>query len=216
MQEVREMSKKERAAALLVVISLIMAAVVCDCLPIHGEGELRDRLLRLHVIAASDSERDQALKLEVRDALLTEMEELLCEAKTLSDAVAAADAGRERLVSVAEARLCELGCGDRVRVELGRESYPTRDYGDIRLPAGEYTSLRVTIGEGEGQNWWCVLFPTLCMAAAKKGASGNAAPEEEYLAAGFTPEQYRTITKTTAPKYRIRFKILEMIEQLGR
>lgn len=215
MQEVTEMSKKERAAALLVVVSLIMAAVVCDCLPIHGEGELRDRILRLHVIAASDSERDQALKLEVRDALLPEIEELLREAKTLSDAVTAAEAGQVRLISVAEARLGELGCDDRVRVELGRESYPTRDYGEIRLPAGEYTSLRVTIGEGEGQNWWCVLFPTLCMAAAGGGASRNAAAEEEYLAAGFTPEQYRTITKTTAPKYRIRFKILEMIERLG-
>lgn len=208
------MSKKERAAAILTVLSIIFAAVICECLPIHGEAELRDKILRLHVIAASDSPRDQEIKLSVRDAVLDITGELLAETETLSEAVKAAETGRDSIIAAAKAKLRELGCEDDVRVELGREQYPTRDYGEIRLPAGEYTSLRVIIGDGDGQNWWCVLFPTLCMSAAKRSTDNvavetNATPED-YLAAGFTPEQYRTITQTTATKYKIRFKLLEI------
>lgn len=206
------MSKKERAAAAFTVLFVILAAVVCDCLPIHGEAEVRDKILRLHVIAASDSARDQGIKLSVRDAVLDAVGELLADAKTLPEAVAAVEAGRDEITSAARARLRENGSDADVCLELGREIYPTRDYGEIRLPAGEYTSLRVIIGEGEGQNWWCVLFPTLCMSAAKRGndSTDTTATPQDYLAAGFTPEQYRTITQTTAPKYKIRFKLLEL------
>ena len=87
------------------------------------------------------------------------------------------------------------------------EKYPVRYYDDFRLPAGEYTSLRVVIGSGEGHNWWCVLFPPLCTAASEEEC------EEEFLAAGFSGEQYRLIKKDSDGRYKIRFKMLEVLSE---
>ena len=96
-----------------------------------------------------------------------------------------------------------------VQVELGRERYPVRIYENYSLPAGEYTSLRIRIGEGEGRNWWCILFPRLCTARATEEEV-----YEDFIAAGFTPEQYRMIKNESGPKYKIRFRILEILAQL--
>ena len=92
-------------------------------------------------------------------------------------------------------------------VELGQESYPTREYERLAFPAGEYLSLRVMIGEAEGQNWWCVLFPPLCLHTA-------VTPEEEMISVGFTPDQIKVLTDSDTPKYRLRFKLLELLGSL--
>mgnify|MGYP004652789627 CR=1 FL=1 len=205
----------------IVTISVVFA-VIMPFLPIHGEAEVYKKVLRLHVIAASDTERDQSVKLSVRDAILDVIPSVLDGCGDLDAACAAVCEGSPRLLGAADARLAELGANYGARIEIGSEYYPTREYDGVRLPAGEYTSVRVILGEGEGKNWWCVLFPSLCLSAAKRSAGRASAGEsadagssgEEYIAAGFTPEQYRTITETDAPRYRIRFRILEMIGEL--
>lgn len=206
-----------RAAALIAstLVFAMITALVLSCLPIHGEIDIYRKVLRLHVIADSDSERDQSIKLSVRDALLDVIPDILGECSDLDEAVKAANECRELLLATANAELCRLGAEYTASLTLGEEYYPTREYDGVRLPAGRYTSLRIVLGDGEGRNWWCVLFPSLCLSAAKRSISpdATAAPpaENEYIAAGFTPEQYRTITETDAPRYRIRFKLLELL-----
>ena len=118
--------------------------------------------MRLHVIAASDSAADQRVKLDVRDALLAYLSPRLEAASGVRDAAAVIAASAPELK-----RIAETVSGGSARVELGRETYPTREYETFSLPAGEYTSLRVTLGAGGGRNWWCVVYPPLCTAGVE-------------------------------------------------
>ncbi len=111
----------------------------------------------------------------------------------------------DRIKSIAEATLEENGCAHTVSVSLGEEKYPTKNYESACFPSGVYSSLQIKIGDADGQNWWCVLFPALCLSSAK-GA------EQAFIEVGLTSEQYKIITETDDPKYKIRFKILEGIE----
>ena len=133
-------------------------------------------VLRLHVIAVSDDAEEQALKLRVRDAVLEELRPLLRDAADAAEAGAIAEESLPAIAAAAEA----VSEGRPVSVSLGRERYPLREYGAFRLPAGEYRSLRVTLGEGRGHNWWCVIFPTLCLEAAEAPQLREALGDENY------------------------------------
>ena len=140
------------------------------------QQHLASDLIRLHVIPVSDAEAEQALKLRVRDAVLQYLRPLLSSA-------ADADAARvllERALPGVKAAAEEASEGRKVTVSLGPEDYPLRRYGGFRLPAGRYESLRVTLGEGAGHNWWCVVFPTLCLEAAETEPLQSALDEEDY------------------------------------
>ena len=175
-------------------------------LPVNGEREIYDKVIRLHVIANSDSERDQALKLKVRDAILKKVSAYTEGCADRNEAEAEIAAHTDEIKTEAEKTLRENGCELAVTVKLGTENYPTREYGDVRLPAGDYCSLRVMIGEAEGQNWWCVLFPPLC--------TGAASASEELISAGFTPDEVRILTDSDSPEYILKFRILEILESL--
>lgn len=163
---------------------------------------IRESVLRIHVIANSDSDEDQALKLKVRDALLERGGELLAGCETEEEALAAAAASLETLKTRAEAALTENGCGLPVAVSLERAWFDTRDYDDFTLPAGEYDALRVVIGEGNGRNWWCVMFPSVCVGAARKRGM------DEVL----NGEEVEIIENK--PRYRLRFKLVEWFEAI--
>lgn len=140
------------------------------------QQHLASDLIRLHVIAVSDAEAEQALKLRVRDAVLRCLRPLLSSAPD-------ADAARallEQALPAVKAAAEEAGEGREVTVALGPEDYPLRSYGGFRLPAGRYESLRVTLGEGAGHNWWCVVFPTLCLEAAQTEPLQTALDEADY------------------------------------
>lgn len=124
-----------------------------------------DHLVRLHVIADSDSPSAQALKLEVRDAVLSASQRLLARCADADEAWSALNAHLTDFLDAASDRLTELGCNADVSVQAGVFAFPDRDYGGVTLPAGDYRALRVIIGSGQGQNWWCVLFPNLCLPA---------------------------------------------------
>ncbi len=194
--------------ALAVTIALIF--VILGALPIHGEEELYDSVLRLHVLANSDSDEDQALKLKVRDAILEESKELLSEADSRDGAAEIINANIERLKAVAEKTVNDAGYDYNISVTLTEEQYPTRRYEALCFPSGKYLSLRVMIGDAEGQNWWCVLFPPLCLSAATESAAAC----DEAIAVGLTADQYKIITESDNAKYKVRFKILEAIEEL--
>ena len=126
---------------------------------------LSEGLIRLHVLAVSDDENEQRIKLAVRDSVLAYLEPQLDAAPDVTAARGIISAGLDGIRSAAEA----AAEGRPVTVTLSREYYPTRDYGSFSLPAGSYESLRVVLGEGEGHNWWCVVFPPLCLSAAEAG-----------------------------------------------
>jgi stage II sporulation protein R len=177
-------------------------------LPIHGESLVYDKVLRLHVLANSDSETDQSLKLKVRDAVLEYVSPYLASVDSRDEAAHVVSERREEIERVASDTLAKDGCNDPVTLEVCTERYPVRNYESFCFPAGDYLSVRIRIGEAAGKNWWCVLFPKLCTAAA-------ASNEEEFIAVGFTPDQYKIITESENASYKIRFRLLEYFKELG-
>lgn len=190
---------------LIATFTIIGLYVLLGFLPIHSEAAIYDNVLRLHVLANSDSSEDQALKLEVRDRILEETATLFKDCKSKDEAREAVESNLDKIREVAEQTVREAGYEYGVSVSLGEEEYPTKNYEECCFPAGEYLSLRVMIGEAEGENWWCVLFPPLCLDAAGES-------REVFAEVGLTDEQYSFITETDNAQYKVRFKLLEVIE----
>ena len=201
---------KKRCIWVIALLTLtVLALLGAIYLPVHGEEQIYDAVIRLHVIANSDDEKDQALKLQVRDAVLAVTAEELEGCEDRAEAAARLQALIPTLTASAEQVLRAGGCDDHVTVALSDESYPTRHYESFCFPAGEYLSLRVMIGEAEGQNFWCVLFPPLCLSAA---TVEKEQAEEEFISVGLTKDQYAIITETENTKYKLRFKFLETLQ----
>lgn len=202
------MSKRFTIALLILLVGLLFLSL----LPIHGEEAIYSTVVRLHVLANSDSDEDQALKLSVRDAVLEVTTPLLEGCTDRDTASALLEEHAEDIRAAAESVILSAGREDllgSVTVTLGEEEYPRRSYEQCTLPAGRYLSLRVCIGEAAGHNWWCVLFPPLCMSAASASASSA---EDAFVSVGLTQDQYRVITETGKTKYRVRFRVLELWE----
>ena len=177
-------------------ICLLVTILLIAVLPTEAEAAIYDDTLRLHILASSDSAEDQALKLLIRDKVL---EKYSAELSSAQSAENGAQLLRENLESMEEdcRKWCEEAGFDRnVTCELIREWYNTREYRNFTLPAGEYVSLKIIIGEGEGQNWWCVMYPPICLDAALSESTGDYTTEEEAL-----------VTKSG---YNVKFKLLEI------
>lgn len=187
---------------------MVFAALVLTsgAVALHTQSELADKVIRLHVLANSDSEADQALKLRVRDTVLERVAELLAGSESRSDAERRLNAALPELKSAAERTVAEAGYDYGVRVELAETTFPTREYDGFSLPAGEYLALRVLIGDAAGKNWWCVVFPPLCTAAA---ADVPAAA----LSAGLSEDEVALITEADEG-YVLKFKTVELWEKL--
>ena len=192
----------------IAIIILLVCLMALSFLPVHGEGEVYDTVVRLHVLANSDTEEDQALKLQVRDAILEVTAPLVEGCTTQAEAIDALNGHISDLEAAALAVIESEGYDYPVTVLLGEEDYPTRTYESCAFPAGTYVSLRVCIGEAEGQNWWCCLFPPLCLSAATAKEDN----EDAFIQVGLTKDQYGIITETGKTKYKVRFKILEVLE----
>ncbi len=155
--------------------------------------KLEQQVLRLHVLANSDSEEDQARKLSVRDALLAESERLFAGCESLSEMTAAAQRQLSDIQMIAEETLRAQGCADPVTVSLEETRFDQRTYESLTMPAGTYLALRVELGDAAGKNWWCVMYPPLCLPAAKKTADETF--DEETRALLTQPEQYEVRLK---------------------
>ena len=161
-------------------------------------NEIRSETLRLHIIANSDSEEDQELKLKVRDAVLASTGELFAEVSGKTDAVAAAKHSSDDIKAIAEAVIKDEGYDYPVQVEVTEMWFETRTYDSFTLPAGDYDAVRIIIGEGEGKNWWCVMYPALCIPGA-----------EQYI------EKYgENAAFISGSGYEIRFILIEWIEEI--
>lgn len=185
--------------------TILMATLIIAALPTDAEAKIYEDTIRLHILANSDSEKDQALKIAVRDALLTEYGEKLRSAGSFEAAEKLGNALLAEIEGKARETLKSLGCNLDVQATITTEWYETREYADFALPAGYYTSLRVIIGEGRGQNWWCVMYPPLCVELATE-----AAPADDGII-DYTKEE---ISLIKSGKYGIKFKILEEVSRL--
>ncbi len=157
----------EKSVCLALIVSILVSftGLTAEC------EEIPDRILRLHVLANSDSEQDQALKLKVRDRVLEVSAGMLDGVKNRDEAEKAVSAHLETIRRAAQDEVAREGYRYPVRAELTNMYFSTRQYGDDTLPAGMYDALRITIGSGKGHNWWCVLFPALCLPAAEAPSS---------------------------------------------
>ena len=164
---------------------------------------IRDNVLRLHILANSDSEEDQALKLKVRDRLVKEGSGLFENARSREEAEALARENLPRLQAAAQDELRRQGSDYAVRVEVGQTHFGTRVYEDVTLPAGDYEAVRVLIGEAKGKNWWCVMFPAMCVPAAS---------ETGELSEVLGSDELDIVEHKD--RYEIRFKAVELYEDI--
>ena len=187
---------------LVMFTAMVLACCLCcGFIPSEEDMDIYENTVRLHVIANSDSEHDQSVKLLVRDRVLAELNVLLAEAQTQDEATAIIESNLDRLRTVCNETLEALGEEMTADLYLKQEKYPTRHYENISLPAGVYQSLQIRIGDADGRNWWCVLFPTLCTSAAKTEAA--------VIKTGFSSDQIGVLMGGENPKYKLKFKILE-------
>lgn len=204
------MQKQKHSVGMWVELALLLVLALCLAWGTALERKQQDlsgRLIRLHVVANSDSQRDQNIKMNVRDAVLREAEEIMATAKTQTEAKELLRAQLTSLEETANQTLSALGCTQPARVSLRRELFGTRTYETFSLPGGYYDALRVEIGNGQGKNWWCVVYPQLCSAATTDGAETVAAM------GGLSREQAGAGDGET-PEYQFKFKALELLEDL--
>ena len=187
------------------VLALFVACLVCTALWAEAtQVRLASQVIRLHVLANSDSEEDQALKLEVRDRVLETTSALLAGETEPQAAAILLDQHLDDIAQTAAQEISAQGHDDRVEVRLEQTWVPTRQYQGISLPAGNYLALRVLIGAAEGHNWWCVVFPNLCLPAVS---------ERALEASTLTPGQI-SLLQEEETSYVFRFKALELWQSL--
>ena len=175
-------------------------------------GVLSDRqslgedIIRLHVVANSDSEADQALKLQVRDAVVSQLQTVMEQMPSAEEAKLWLQENIEELERFVNQYLSDVGSGETAKITFLKEEFDTREYDTFSLPAGVYESLRITIGEGEGKNWWCVVFPSLCAPATTEGFADKAA------GSGF--ENSLTGALNNNGGYKVRFFLLDCLGRI--
>jgi len=194
------MKKADRfTAALALALLFSMFTLSVESFSQHCDI-VRGETLRLHIIANSDSEQDQANKLLVRDAVLKEYSELLCQ-NTAEQAALFADFLKEEIEITAQKTLSLAGCSHPVKAQVTKMYFDTRSYqNDITLPAGYYTALRLIIGDGNGQNWWCVMYPPLCLPVCSGDASQKSLADINSL--------------QIQPAAEVKFALVELIQKL--
>ena len=200
------MDRRLKTWELALMFGILVAAAAASWLG-QEQQELADSVIRLHVIANSDSEADQALKLAVRDRVLEQAEGLYPQEATLAEAQAALEGQLNALAAAGREVVEERGYDYPVAAQLTDCWFPTKEYEGFALPAGNYTALRVTIGEGRGQNWWCVAFPPLCLGAASETV------DQAAQAGLFTPGQAALVTQD-GEGYVLKFKAMELLGEL--
>ena len=203
---------------MVIILSILLFLYTTICAISYAQNvstDLAENVFRLHVLANSDSEEDQNLKYIVRDALLSYMNEICANCETKQEAIAIVEQNLDTFKQIALDTIKNEGYNYDVTLEIGNFEFPTKQYGDISLPAGFYDALRVKIGEAKGQNWWCVMFPPLCFVDISSGV----VPEEskEVLEENLTEEEFSLVSSDDSSDSGIqfKFKLLEFLNESG-
>ena len=206
-------NSKVKMVTILTFLFFIYTTICAISYADYISTDIADSVFRLHVIANSDSDVDQNLKYTVRDNLLEYMNELCVNCSTKEEAISIAQQNIESFKQIALDTIKNEGFDYSVNVCIGNFEFPTKHYGDISLPAGYYDALRVEIGEAKGQNWWCVMFPRLCFTDVSSGI----VPEEskEDLEETLTDEEFSIVSDNNSFDIKVKFKILEILNNTG-
>ena len=198
----------------LIVFLLFIYVFICAQNYVSAvSNNLSDAVFRLHVLANSDSAEDQALKLKVRDSLLNYMNNICSNCTTKEEAISLANENKKNFQQIAEQTISENGYNYPVKINIDNFYFPTKNYGDITLPAGFYDALRVEIGEAKGKNWWCVMFPSLCFIDISSGIVDDSAKEN--LEKNLEEESYSIISDKNNSEIKLKFKLIELFAEKG-
>ena len=201
--------KRDKIFLIALIIAYILYCAFSITYFSSVSGEIRENVVRLHILADSNSEIDQNVKLKVRDALLEKNSELLSDKVTPENATEYFKNSKDELEQCANEVLKENGLNYKATITLGKEYYTTRVYEDLTFPAGVYTSIKVVLGSGEGKNWWCVMFPPLCVPVADGGIkTADNVNLEDYL-----NEDGKRLVSSQG-KFKVGFKVIEWYEKL--
>lgn len=201
---------------MVIILSLLLFLYSTVCAISYAQNistDIANSVFRLHVIANSDSEEDQNLKYKVRDKLLEYMNSICGNCKSKEEAITIVEENKDTFEQIAMNTIKKEGYSYSVKINIGNFEFPTKNYGDISLPAGYYDALRVEIGEAKGQNWWCVMFPPLCFVDVSSGV----VPEEskELMENNLSEEEFALVSNQSDKEIQFKFKLLEFFEDKG-
>ena len=207
-------SFKNSKVKMVIILSFLLFLYTTICAFSYAQNvstDIANSVFRLHVIANSDSKEDQELKYKVRDSLINYMNSICANCENKQDAINLVTEHKDDFKQIALDTIKDNGYPYDVNISIGNFSFPTKDYGDISLPAGFYDALRVEIGEAKGQNWWCVMFPPLCFVDVSSGVVPEESKEE--LENNLSEEEYALVSNDSDTKIQFKFKILEFFNQ---
>lgn len=201
---------KNPKVKMVIILTFLLFIYTSICAISYAQNistDIASSVFRLHVIANSDSKEDQDLKYKVRDNLLKYMNKICKDCTSKEDAISLVEKNKDIFKQIALDTISNEGFSYDVNINIGNFEFPTKNYGDISLPAGLYDALRVEIGEAKGQNWWCVMFPPLCFVDISSGV----VPEEskEVLQDNLTEEEFALISDKSSDEIQFKFKLLE-------
>ena len=204
---------KVKMVMILTFLLFIYTSICAISYAQNVSTDIADSVFRLHVIANSDSKEDQDLKYKVRDSLLKYMNEICKNCDSKEEAISIVEKNKENFKQIALTTINNEGYSYDVNINIGNFEFPTKNYGDISLPAGLYDALRVEIGESKGQNWWCVMFPPLCFVDVSYGV----VPEDskEIMEENLTEEEFALISEQSNNEIQFKFKLLEFFNNNG-
>ena len=206
-------NSKLRKLSLLAFLLFLYIFICAQNYVFAVSNNLSEAVFRLHVIANSDSEEDQKLKLKVRDSLLNYMNNICSNCSTKAEAISIVNKHQQEFQQIAENTISENGYDYPVKINIGNFYFPTKNYGDISLPAGFYDALRVEIGKAKGKNWWCVMFPSLCFIDVSSGIVNEEAKEN--LEENLEHESYSLISDQNNSEIKLKFKLIEFFAEKG-
>ena len=192
-----------------VILAFLTGTLACMCLTVYSDAlqeDVAQSVLRLHILANSDSDADQSLKLSVRDKILEESRDLFTACSSREESIRIFEENKERIASIAQNEIFSHGYTYPVSVSLEKTYFPMKSYDGITLPAGEYDAVRVTIGQAKGQNWWCVMFPPLCFVDGSISEDSTAKLQERL------GDDAAVLTPTSSQDVKIRFKIVDFMQ----
>ncbi|SHE96671.1 stage II sporulation protein R [Tissierella praeacuta DSM 18095] len=191
--------KYKKLVLILSIFIFSFVYIICPFIEKKVKKSFEDEIIRFHIRANSDKEEDQALKLKIRDEILKEMKEKFKYTKTLEESREVIRENMKEMKDITERVIQKEGKDYDVAITLDQDNFPTRKYGNLVLPSGEYETLLITLGEGKGQNWWCIMFPPLCFVDITHSVAYNVEKELD--------------TKIEEPQLKLKWKTAELIKK---
>lgn len=204
------MTKRQKMIFLTAAIAIAAAVMLSQTIinTAAMKSNISERILRLHIIADDNEPRNQLLKLCVRDRIIRDFSDIFKDCDNIEECERTAVCNLDKIKAAAEDELIKMGNPSSVNAYIGKSDFPTKEYGKIALPQGKYTALKIEIGKADGRNWWCVMYPPLCITEGNAVISPDS---EQKLRESLSDEEYRLICGSHSPNIKIKFRLAEIL-----